>query len=1247
MARPLYPTPELIKKAELFKALFCNLYFSELKWFLSNFNIAPKDGVNSLNMGFLVTAYDHEGTDHRNDCKWNLGEINEEDLMLSIEEYYEITKEPFGGEPLYTERDDLMELLFKNDKGNQIILGDHTLRAILTYFNFKLSPDPRRHTMGGVATTFKEYTKNLPKPYNTFWVAVDLQASLRNWKNHTHDPRFAGMELHLYHRYALYTYIGLVYVCRRIWNDANCTTLLEEKKLSKPECIGNYHIPEQTISVNVTSSSNLITNCRIQIGSGKERITKDEKPDPSTQKYTFSVDKAQKYKDLKFKITNGEQTDPFEGSLDYRSWFLSYDIYLPDKITCNSCGTDIDPTSQLILNIFGTHNDEKYREILQEELSKAKEVLIASITRQSEKERDEYKTSFEKMLKDLGDSLTKEECTIEQFRKEVQEANIIVNEKLDNIRNYNVEFSDYIKKEFWKVPSFLSWLFPLICFISSGFGLLLTVLYPLKASLLWLQTETCIIILFFAIILIAITVFSFTFFNSGKGIINKLRRIGKWQWACLAAIIIFMATAYMLLPYKTSKDIIANYDLTKCNNIEENKLVVSFLEDYANDSLKYEEEARIILTDYYLYITGDIDNARRVSLPLLNIEKYPIGSLSAMNVLYQDKDQALSDFVDQYGRVYGEDDPDYCDIKGAMLCDTVWGYRDIDKGVELLKKACEAGSSNAFYNLGYIYSNDESTMESKDTGRKIQRSYYDLYEAIKLLKRVSSEIPIASILLGDIYADLNMVDSAITYYNQAIVSSKDGNNYILGLYKLGILAGKHGVKPNPPLLECNSLGFPTAQMYSSISMDFNEDIMKKKWFGQSKDFCRFMLGKKDHFKAIKWFENAMKKGSKWQLINLGVYQYIPPIVFSYIYIGEEDKANDLLLNYRPKGNFNPVFTKAVASLIGNANTKRDTIKGMQLMHESAEKGCLFAEMFCIYKDGYLKKGIGSDKLHRLDEISKEITFAHVIKSLLLMKNGDLKEAAEAANMAMWKKHPAGAFAFEFMPGDYYDDYNTGITNGVKNMSDEDVRYARKMQETFLRMTWTSKEKSLLMACQLDKNVCKRDSDSYIDRFKFWTDVALANESFGTMILLLNQYCELIDKGFKDNNNKLIDPLLRGIFANLTHFNHLNYPPSYIYYLLNFLKNEKYVPRHYLNQLLNVYGNKEFEYFLKKADGNFPKITLFYPVLEQAIIDDFNLLSEFTYYAGPYAIQIKQRGKDLHFFVNDNRDPWQQMVQESF
>ena len=69
------------RSAEIYKALFCQLYFPELQKFLSDFSISPTyktETSTSLNMEFLLEAYDRSKRKEsakqqaKNECHWQL-----------------------------------------------------------------------------------------------------------------------------------------------------------------------------------------------------------------------------------------------------------------------------------------------------------------------------------------------------------------------------------------------------------------------------------------------------------------------------------------------------------------------------------------------------------------------------------------------------------------------------------------------------------------------------------------------------------------------------------------------------------------------------------------------------------------------------------------------------------------------------------------------------------------------------------------------------------------------------------------------------------------------------------------------------------------------------------------------------------------------------------------------------------------------------------------------------------------------
>lgn len=243
------------------KIAFCRQYFPELKIFLEDFDISDTDNGynNTLSMHLLLDAYNDYKLDpkynkklsenskeeeaarirnkRRRDFRWKLAPVKEVDLMLAIEEFYEITN------PLEKNREKLIDYLLYPSKDKYYSIDDVISKAIFVYFGFMKPSDA--NTLGEQNNLFtndkgtKGILKNLisiKKDEECFFTeCFDLLNKVRNlvhsgkqFEEHTKD---------LYHKFVVFTYIGLTYFCRRLWKKY-------EGELENPSYMGKkYRMP--------------------------------------------------------------------------------------------------------------------------------------------------------------------------------------------------------------------------------------------------------------------------------------------------------------------------------------------------------------------------------------------------------------------------------------------------------------------------------------------------------------------------------------------------------------------------------------------------------------------------------------------------------------------------------------------------------------------------------------------------------------------------------------------------------------------------------------------------------------------------------------------------------------------------------------------------------------------------------------------------------------------------------------------
>ena len=713
---------------------------------------------------------------------------------------------------------------------------------------------------------------------------------------------------------------------------------------------------------------------------------------------------------------------------------------------------------------------------------------------------------------------------------------------------------------------------------------------------------------------------------------KAIKEKGQLKYWITGAVALLLLGSPFLFRYQSNKSLVEEYDFLGQDSICNRKVALYLEEQIPGD----EEAIRSKLALYYTDIVGDLGKASQISSPLLNVDKYKEGSLAAMYVLYrQGEISSFQDYVELYGERYGEEDPAYCDLKGVMLLDTLYDERDVHKGMDYLLKAYEAGSMTACYNLGYLLSTDQSTMENEKLGKRAQNSHYDIPKAVRYLREASAFLPEASIQLADIYSDLQMKDSALFYYQKAIDDANNGMIRINGLYKLGIFLNKNGIK-NDAVLSAQTMKYPPAFIFPAVAMDEDKNLINKSH--SVYDYFLMLFKNKAHKKAIKRFEEIQRKESSLTLDEMGLYQYIPPVVFDYVYIGEREKALATLQKYRKEAHFDMTFIYSVEKLLGTATVPKDSIKAMQLMHESAAKGCVYSEMYCIFKDmvrDFANISLLKNAASRLHEISNIIPFAHVLESILLMESGNIEEGERAIHMAMWKKHPAGAFAFEFLPNKYHIDK----LNKSKNADDSTLFVSRKLMEMSLRSTWSYKDNILVNVCYLDWLQHKRDKKNYKENFIFWSEVAIVSGSLSSQLKLLSIYEEMIKNGDVDKNERIIDNLIRSVLSNVMNGKFDNNTNTKCNnYLAWFLKNDSLVSPTYAQELFRFYGTTELLQSYEKAERNKrAKLPIVISLMDLHTIDDYSILNEFSYFAGPYSFEIAGNGGGITLFYRpDNR-----------
>jgi len=1102
------------RSADIYKALFCQLYFPELQKFLSDFSISPThktETSTSLNMEFLLEAYDRSKRKEsakqqaKNECHWQLCDIRESDLMLAIEEFFHISNQKvFVGdreEPLSAERNQLLYYLFHNSQMEQIRLGDDLLRAILFYFGIQL--DANKMEAGGMAKSFDSFCKQVNGRYGNFSQAILLHADLRNWQGHKHLPRFQGMELHLYHRYVLYAYIGLVYVCRRIWEDETCNKeeLFKNGYLTC-STLEPFKMPKQPVHVKVSSPDVDIKKCDVRIGTKKTGNTIPYAEDILPNKNAEFDIEVRKYEPFILRITReGNDPSPFPKTLNYQSWFLTYDITLPKIIKSKYAESEEEPTGAVFLELLSAveSKDEALRMIVIQEMDKVKDLWIASVTSELEKDRQNYKNDLQKAMASMIDVVNSNQTDIEEKIKSI---GYELSKRLNAYYLLLKELKNEIEKingRTRKLEKFLSWSACLVLIILAWLPLLYHKFDRID-TFVWCSQYKWI---YFAWLLPLLSVLAFAFFKSVNSWTGKIKQISILQWIGIVFTIVPLICITILIC--SAKTFVKDYDFSSADS---NERMAEFMEKYLLET----EDVSVIskLFSYYQLYGNNAEKANNLWIRISeNAKKHPEEVIKAAEIFLATGDNVkLKNAIDICPQNYKDTSVVVMRLNGIMMAGGYGVDKKLEKGLELLDKASSKGDLEATYWLGHIASSIEfQEWKETESNRKIFMRY-DIIIAINQLRKASA-LPKAAIELGNIYADLNMNDSAEYYYLKALSIDK---NSLDAKYQIGRLYDKMGKDDNQYMSEAISRSYAPAMLYKA-----------------ERD--------SDHISAIelyKLFDDSIK-AKRYDKKYREDYRYIRPIVFEYVaahnsgFFNGIDSAYNYLQKSRPNGHFNIEFVKGIKAMSSvDSTTKQNSWK---FFRESADKGCLYAQMMCHYKDimqilRSREKGEKlplaeintiDNKLDSLEDIGNEIPFSNVLISWIsgLSEEGlDISE--RFAHKALIRGHLAGIIALS--RNAFY--YNNLINEILPTWDDEHPRQLSKpiqfnqITEKNLHATkgfWISTQLGLRYSpisankmgfISLGADLSEIIDYAYepqkeypIESFHFWCDVAIANHDY--------------------------------------------------------------------------------------------------------------------------------------------------------
>lgn len=602
------------------------------------------------------------------------------------------------------------------------------------------------------------------------------------------------------------------------------------------------------------------------------------------------------------------------------------------------------------------------------------------------------------------------------------------------------------------------------------FSFISSILYD--HSLLWLSHTTSILCI--TLILSCVFVYSIWRYCKLSNMPHNIKFAVSIGVSFLFAL--FVGGSYYFIPYKTSQDLIVKYDFS-AHDKRNNVYAAEIIEDYLVNG-NTNDEATTKLLNYYINIEKDsinIDKAVVLSKQVVdNISIYPKSSIYAAYAFFTkanfSNDKKLYAPINFIFDNYKELSSELTCLKGIM---TVYGLgveRNVQEGISMLRESADKGNSKAQYYLGFVYSRDLTDWAALKKGKEIRPfNNIDLYTAIYYLNKAAKERPEASLELANIYSDLNLIKKASDYYKMTIEKS-DGEVLKSAYFKMGLLQERLGNEYNEYLTKAFESAYGPAILYKAKR-------------------------EKDHVKLIGYYLSTSKSSKT----------YIPPIVFEYMYEAEFDNALKALQTAHVNGGFDMNFINGMKYLLG-ITVEKDSIIGNEYMKKSANNGCVFAKMIREFRkqDSNPKFQFSS-----FNEYCNEIPFAHVLRSWLLAKRGDMFQAQPEAMEAISLGHPAGAYMLKYTEH-----------KGFKVLAKWEMAF-RALPNTMNKQDCVNLGffYNFITYVQLEHKPIP------IELLEFWGELAIENHSFDAECWILKCWEISNEKLSNDNYLKLLEAAL--------------------------------------------------------------------------------------------------------------------------
>lgn len=1150
------------------KASFCRQLFPDLLNFLKDFDISEVKGqspMDSLNMHFLLQAYEHkvkstwinkikdssvQTEEHQKEieilkatCKWKLTDVEEKDVLLAIDEYFDITA---GHHDLTDLRNALVENAINGNSKKEWKFEDSTTLGIINY----LGIHPTKTEIGYQRQAFSLFVRNakglkidnnVPEIYFDklhfneyeelcFTNAFHLLRCLRNWGSHSLEGFLADEKMR-YYRFILFTHIGIAYVCRRIWNKYGDTlSLIKDESQNEDKSKMKYVKPKAIeltkdrieVIISANNSNEIISKCEYRI-EGQNEIFHEDK-EGNLIKFSINVPK---YTSFTIKFRCEGYAYEITRCMNYYAWnpTLTISVQPPAKIHCSCKGfAEIDDSLERIIGDLFT----KYLgSFTNPEMTKKQEEANKTILHQL--------AAIEPLLRDthiLAKNNINEKqvllCKINEVKKQLADLNDKLKPVYGDISDTAVGVKviiDILKS--WE-KSFKNGVIAVIMIIAGGW-FFLCCNNEIPTNLFWLKYKWIILFIAFAISYLSFKLLSNTW-NPYKAIIDKDCKM-KYCISTIILLFILIGSPFALLKYPNISSLVNKYNFAE-NKISENQEVVSFLEQYfENDN---NEKVIVQLAKYYLNYTGEDDRAYEIVKPLLdnpNVHKQSL--LFIAEIFFAKGDfKEVYDIIERYkGKEQG---PCINRLEGLLYTTPAVNMLDYQKGDSLLKLAAQQGDTEALYWLGHLRSNVsgiwKSTYQDGEKQFSLDVMDYDLISSINYLRQAANKsYPKAALELGNIYLDLNIVDSAELYYKRVLEIS-DRNIKDEAYYRLGLLEERRDKITDNYMQKAVDNNFEPALLHKANNSG-NAGIL---FFSKMGGYGGY-------------------KG----------YRYIPPIVFRYLNKDRKDSALITLQRVHPNDNIDSRFVDAIEAIYSKDSLAND--KGRKLF-SSLSNQCKYAQMLSTYWELKKLSAIPNinvqtikEKIVLLEGIGKEIPIAYALVAYILKNMGTnfIEESDKFAQMAIMAGHPGGAAVLAYFPQSYFNTIDEEINSFFKDKTctkelllpwnKEKVEKLAKIRSKIhlaLRMSiphWMTRTQFINYGQKIDYILFSMTKDGKVandtnvinrgypdEHLRFWSNVAMGVNDFDNEGWMSYQYHRLANQDFS-YREKIIESMLRCVF----------------------------------------------------------------------------------------------------------------------